>query len=472
MNTRIPFILIGVSSGALTLGCGGSGGPDTPPEQALGHTLYVAHEGSLASYDLATGEERPGAVQNVTGPVDMQALADGTLLVNLTGRHEVLIVDGKTMLEVARVPSSAMGGKRPVHSYISPEHAGKSYWVALNDGEDGALSTNSARFIDVTAGSETYLKPVGEVALGAGHHKAAFSATTDRVVISNIADCDTVLAVYDYSNPADIKVLAKLSAEDAGWDGSSFEKTCDPTYQMGAPPAPHGCATSKESGKAYCNLTTSGDVVAVDIDASPPSFKLIKTGGSGGGYTKAHPDGRYIYSLQDSPREGSATKPGSMCQIGQLVVIDARTDALVKEVPLHYKGLGCSGAITGTDEETAEPGHMQISPDKKTLYITPAGGFMVPDARVRQELALDLSSPESPAELASIPVGASSGHHGDALSGDGKFLFVTNNIDGTVTQIDAASREVVRTIKTQAQPKAIATFGDAEGPSAQTGPLH
>jgi len=31
---------------------------------------------------------------------------------------------------------------------------------------------------------------------------------------------------------------------------------------------------------------------------------------------------------------------------------------------------------------------------------------------------------------------------------------------------------VVRTIKTQAQPKTLATFGDAEGPSAQTGPLH
>ena len=473
MNTRVrSILLIGVPCGALTLGCGGSGGPDDVANPLRGHALFVAHEGSLVSYDIATGEERPGAVQNVTGPVDLQALADGTLLVNLTGRNEVLIVDGKTMLEVARVPSSASGGQRPVHSYISPEHAGKTYWLALNDGENGALPTNTARFIDITPGSEAYLKPAGEIGLGAGHHKAAFSSTTSRVVISNIADCDNVLAVYDYSDPADIKRLATMSAADAGWDGSSFEKTCDPTYQNGAPPAPHGCATSTESGKAYCNLTTSGDVIAVDIDASPPTFAIIKTGGSGGGYTKAHPDGRFIYSVQDSPREGSATKPGSNCQIGQLIVIDALTDALVKEVPIHYKGPDCKAALTGTDEETAEPGHIQISADKKTLYITPAGGFMVADARVRQEIAVDLSWPEHPVQLVSIPVGASSGHHGDALSGDGKYLFVTNSIDGTVTQIDAASREVVRTITTLAQPKALATFGNAEGPSAQTGPLH
>src|SRR5262249_37677317 len=151
--------------------------------------------------------------------------ADGTLLVNLTDRGETLIVDSRTMLEIDRVPSSDKKAVRPVHSYLTPEHDGKSYWIALNDGTEGDASTNSARFIDVTPDSKKYLKAVGEVALGIGHHKAAFSTKKPRVVISNISDCDTVLAVFDYSDVAHIELIASASAEDLGWDGSSFEKT-------------------------------------------------------------------------------------------------------------------------------------------------------------------------------------------------------------------------------------------------------
>lgn len=469
-NRTIHFATLTI--GLLAAGCGGTEEHEHPAPAGLAHTLFVAHEGSLVSYDIATGEERPGAVQNVTGPVDLQALDDGTLLVNLTGRDEILAVDGATMLEKARIPSSGAGATRPVHSYISPERGGKRYWFTLNDGEDGKPSTNSARLLDVTPGSATYLTAVGEVALGVGHHKASFSATTERVVISNIGDCDDVLTVYDYANPADIKPLATLSAKDAGYDGSSPATTCDPTYAMGAPPAPHGCATAKGSGKAYCNLTSSGAIVAIAIDATPPTFTLIPTGGSGSGYTKAHPGGQYIYSLQESPREGSTEHAGASCQIGQLVVIDAMTDKVVKELPLSYKGPGCKDAITGTDEATAEPAHIQITPDGKTLYITTAGGFGLADARVRQELVLDITNPADPVQRASAPVGPSIGHHGDALSGDGKLLFIADNEGGTVTQIDAATGAVVRTLTVEAQPKALATFGDAEGPSAQTGPIH
>ena len=172
----------------------------------------------------------------------------------------------------------ATGGKRPVHSYITLEHGGKSYWITLNDGESGMPATNTAQFIDVTPESPTYLKAVGEVALGIGHHKAAFSTKSQRVVISNIADCDNVLTVYDFADVANTKTLATLSAKGAGFDGSSVEKTCDPTYMMGAPLSPHGCATAKDTGKVYCNLTTSGDIVAIDIDASPPT--LPAPGGS------------------------------------------------------------------------------------------------------------------------------------------------------------------------------------------------
>jgi hypothetical protein len=442
--------------------------PSNDPNQ-LAQTLFVAHQGSLISYDIATGAERPGAVQGVSGPTDLQALEDGTLLVDLTDQNHVLIVDPRSMLEVARVHTSFGAAQRPVHSYISPAHAGKTYWLALNDGTEGDPVTNSAAFLDITPGSDRYLQHVGEVPVGVGHHKATFSATRERVVISNIADCDRVLGVYDYSDIQQIREIAVMSSADAGWDGSSFDKTCDPTYQAGVPPAPHGCATSKVSGKAYCNVTSSGDLVVIDIDAEVPTFQRVPTGGAGGGYTKASNDGRYIYSLQNDPREGA---DGSVCQIGQLVVLDASSDSVVAELPLGYLGAGCSQSVVGTDEETTEPAHSVISLDGSRLFITLAGGFDVESARVRQQLAIDITNPAAPVQLPSIPVGASTGYHGDTLSGDGRWLFVANNVDGTVTQIDAASAGVVRTWTVAAKPEVLATYGSLEGPSIQTGPIH
>ena len=259
-----------------------------------------------------------------------------------------------------------------------------------------------------------------------------------------------------------------LSSADAGWDGSSFARTCDPTYQTGLPPAPHGCATSTVSNKAYCNLTNSGELVAVDLDLEAPTFQRIPTSGRGGGNTKASHDGRYIYSLQAEPREGAG---GAACQVGQLVVLDASSDSVVSEVALGYLGAGCTQPLLDTDEETTEPAHIAISADSSKLFITVAGGFEVEPARVRQQLVFDLADPAAPRQLPSIPVGASTGYHGDSLSGDGRWLFIANNIDDTVTQIDVNSLDVVRTWPVESRPQTLATFGSAEGPSIQIGPL-
>ena len=438
---------------------------------ASSQVLFVASEGFLTSYDIATGLERPGTIPNVTGPVDMQAFSDGHVMVNLTGRHEVLVIDGTTMLERVRIPSSRMGGRRPVHSYISPDLGGRQVWMTLNDGM-GDKATNSALFVDCKAGSGTHHQVLGEVAVGVGHHKAAFSVTRPRVLITNIADCDNVLSIYDYTDIANVKTVATLTPKDAGWDGSSFGKTCDASYKMGVPPAPHGCATSVLSKKAYCNLTGSGGIAVAEIDAELPTFKMIATGGAGGGYTKASHDGRYIFSLQSEPREGSEKKPGAPCQVGQLAVIDAASDTLVKEVPLLYKGAGCSESIVPTAAKTNEPGHLALSADGKRLFVAVGGGFMVADARSNQELLLDVSDPANPVLQPGIEIGQGTSHRADALSGDGKYLFVTNNVDGSVSQIDVATAKVVRTIKTRETPLTLATWGAKEGPSAQTGPVH
>jgi YVTN family beta-propeller protein len=58
------------------------------------------------------------------------------------------------------------------------------------------------------------------------------------------------------------------------------------------------------------------------------------------------------------------------------------------------------------------------------------------------------------------------------MTGDGAYLFVTNGIDGTVTQVDTSTLEVVRTLDVGDSPKTIATYGTTEGPSHQTGPVY
>ena len=100
---------------ALALAWSGCGGEDRnvvgttaqPAPGAFPQTLFVAHEGSLVSYDVETGAERPGAVQQVSNPTDLQALSDGTLLVNLTDQNHILIVDPRTMLERSRIHCSS-----------------------------------------------------------------------------------------------------------------------------------------------------------------------------------------------------------------------------------------------------------------------------------------------------------------------------------------------------------------------------
>ena len=464
-----PFFRFSIAAaGACALAACFDSGDGRDPAADSAQRLYVAHAGALAAWNLRTFEQVRGEIADVNGPTDMQALDDGTLLVNLSDDDDILIADGKTMLEKSRIPSSAIGGKRPVHSYISPERGGKRYWMTLNDG-DGTKATNSARFVDVAPGSATYLTAVGEVPLGIGHHKAAFSATRERVAISNLGDCDDVVSVFDYSDIGAIRKLATLTSAQAGWNDST--RICDQTYQKGAPPAPHGCATAKASGKAYCNLTGSGQIAVIDIDAAEPAFSFIATHGSGGGYTKPHPGGRYVYTLQGEPREAGEYAPGAPCQIGQIAVIDASRDSLVQEVPLLYQGPDCGDSLSGGDEATTEPAHILFSEDGQTLYVQTAGGYGVEAARVRRQLALDISDPAHPVQKASIALGTSTGYHGETLSGDGAWLFEANNLDGTVTQIEAATGAVLRTLKVKPKPATLATWGAAEGPSHQTGPI-
>ena len=79
----------------------------------------VSGRDQLALYDLATGAEltrfdAPG------GSSDLIALGSGVALSNHTAGNEVILVDLKRRTEIGRLPSSSLGGVRPVHMYLSP----------------------------------------------------------------------------------------------------------------------------------------------------------------------------------------------------------------------------------------------------------------------------------------------------------------------------------------------------------------
>jgi hypothetical protein len=445
-----------------------------PSGQAYPQILYAAQELSLASFDLATGNALPGTIADVKGPTDMQALADGTVLVNLSGSNEILILDGKTMLLKARLPSSSGSARKPVHAYITPVMGGKQYWVTLNDG-DGSQASNSARFLNLdSADKAEYLQPAGEVALGIGHHKAAFSSDRPRMLISNIGDCEDIMSVFDYADPAAIRKISTLDAAASGFDGSDKTHTCDQakatvtTPAKGIAPAPHGCAAARGNGHALCNETGNGVLVAVDLDAAVPGYKLIPTRGTGGGYTAAHPGGRYIYSLQSQPSESAGGLP---CQIGQVAIVDMLSDSLVGELPLLYKGGNCVDSLKGSLAANASPSHALFSLDGSQAFINVAGAAGDTASRVSLQLVLDVSDPAHPKQLASLAIGSSSGSHGETLTGDGKYLVVANNKDASVSVIDVASSTVARTLHIGNAGKTLATFGSAEGPSHQAGPF-
>ncbi|HUS63760.1 MAG TPA: hypothetical protein VMZ28_04415, partial [Kofleriaceae bacterium] len=249
------------------------------PADPMEHTVFVAREGSLAAFRLGTGEELPDGIDDVEGPFGMQALADGHVLVNLSERDEILVVDGYTMEQVTRIPSSNVRARRPVRSYITPD---RRFWMSLNDGNGG-----SAAFVDLRNGSDDRFRLLGEIELGEGHHEAAFSPGSRRVVISNSSDCDDVLSVYDYTDLDDGVRVGMLSADDAGLDGDDpgegeFDPSfCDATGARGVAPRPSGCAAAT-NGHAFCTLAGTGDIVAVGLDEEEPTFEVLETGGTGG----------------------------------------------------------------------------------------------------------------------------------------------------------------------------------------------
>jgi YVTN family beta-propeller protein len=439
--------------------------------------VAVSGRDQLALHDLATGAElarfdAPG------GSSDLLALGSGVALSNHTAGNAVVLIDLNRRREIGRLPSSSLGGMRPVHMYLSPAIERRQYVVVLNDGNERGTpkgerpKDSTLLLIDAVHSSPTFLKPTGEVRLGVGHHKAGFSIKRPRLAVSNIADCSDVVSVYDYQNPANVKLIKTFSAADLGYDGSTPLKTCDETGQVGLRLSPHGTGTSAATGRVYDFLTGTGQIAVFDIDADVPTVKLIQTAGSGGASVKDLPGGRFMVVPQRGPREVHQRADGSLCQVGQLAVIDAVAEKVAAQLPVFYGEPTCRTPIAGKPHERAALQHAMPAPDGKTVFVEVGTLYGPPNvvAESRFVAVFDLSDPYRPVQLPSIPVGAGNDTRDHALTGDGKLLLVPNSLDNSLSVIDTELRQVVRTIPTVTKPFRVVTFSEAIGASKPAGP--
>lgn len=436
----------------------------------------VSGRDQLVLYDLANGTEL-ARFDAAGGSSDLLALGSGIALSNHTAGNEVILIDLKRRKEIGRLPSSSLGGVRPVHMYLTPALDGRQYAVVLNDGNERGTpkgerpKDSTLLLIDAVQSSPTFLKPVGETRLGIGHHKVGFSMKRPRLAVSNIADCSDVVSVFDYTNPSDIKLVKTFSAADLGYDGSTPLKACDETGKVGLMLSPHGTGTSAATGRVYHFLTGTGQIAAFDIDADVPTVKLMQTAGTGGASVKDLPGGRFMVVPQRGPREVHQKADGSVCQVGQLAVIDAVAEKVAAQVPVFYEAT-CRSSIVGTPHERAALQYAMPAPDGKTVFVeigTLYGPPNVP-AESRFVAVFDLTDPYRPVQLPSISVGAGNDTREHALTGDGALLVVTNSLENSVSVIDVRSRQVMRTIPTVNRPYRVVTFSEELGPSKPVGP--
>lgn len=442
-----------------------------PAAPAADTILFVSARDHLVAYDAATGAEK-ARFPTAGLSSDMLVTPEGLLVLNHRDANQVVMVDARSLREVGRIPSSGIGGTRPVHLYLAPPRAdGRRLVLVANDGnaQRPARDDNSALVIDATNPASP--RVAGEVRLGIGHHKLAFSRDGLRFSASNIADCDEVVGVYDIADPARPARLFGVTGADLGLDGRGGRPACDPTGRLGRRPGPHGTATFAANGLHAHNANGTGQFILVEAEATPPRLAavLATDGGSGGASIAVHPSGRFAYGPQNTPRAGgSGAQAGAPCQIGQLAVVDGVERRLAAQVPILYDA-GC----TALPERArgARPAYAFVTPDGRTLALTVGTLNAAQPGRAEVLVLFDLADPARPAQVASVPVGAAAGHRDAAMTTDGRILFVPGSADASVTIVDLAQRRAIRRLAVAAEPNRVAAWSPTAGPTKAPGSI-
>lgn len=217
---------------------------------------------------------------------------------------------------------------------------------------------------------------------------------------------------------------------------------------------PHGGALTPDGRYIYTSSMGSKSISVVDTQ----NQKVIKTidVGAISHHAAVRPDGRYVYVAA-----------------GPLVIIDTNTNRIVKRIktkePTFYPVLSPDGqrlyvlsmgsTISVIDTKTnkrvdtfsvgtkAMMGHLAVAPDGETLYVTSdmVGLLSVIDAKSGQRRA-------------AVPIGKRP--HGVAVSEDGSRVFVGTRDRKAISVVDPKQAKVVATLKLSGYPEHLSMSGD------------
>jgi YVTN family beta-propeller protein len=187
------------------------------------------------------------------------------------------------------------------------------------------------------------------------------------------------------------------------------------TATIPVPTNPHGITISPDGHWIYVACVAGGAIAVIDAATAALAGTIaLPTGARPYGVALSR-DGRYLYA------------PDSFA--AHLFVVDTATRQVINEVPI-----GLRAALVAR------------SADGATLYVTNGASGTVS--------VLDLSAdPAHPRERATVQVGRFP--HGLALTPDGRYLVVANNLSNTLSVIATATDQVVATIPGEKYPNDV-----------------
>jgi YVTN family beta-propeller protein len=392
MPYRVSLLLASLSLAA----CGDDGGPSGDAGIPLpANYVYVTDGAHVHVFDPDTFA-RVVDLEVGGGSNEIHATPDGSLVWILsTDANEVTLFDTATLMR-----TTLPVGVRPVHSFISPDHA--EIWV----GNDGS---GNVSVIDVAS------RAVATTVLtGAGHHKMAMVTDVGGAFtfayVSNITDGSITPVGADHVARANV---------------------------TGVGPGPHGMDFDATTGYV---LNCAGDVDA-QTEGSQPGIELIAT-------------------RDDPGAEGDETAT----VVHRVPLAAGRCGYLHAEDGFAYFSLGSAGLVgrmnVATREVTTFPAGMR--PDKIEVVGDHlfAANVITPTVTVVSLTggALETIETGNPVEPGTSPTG---GHRSLRLH-DGR-LYVPNAFDGSVTVIDATTRAVVGTLTGMEHPSNVAVAGPSGG---------
>ena len=294
-------------------------------------------------------------------------------------------------------------------------------------------------------------------------------------------------------SPDGRRVFVTNSWDDTVWVIDTATNAAIRTIRTGA--EPYGVVVDRSGKTLYVANRISSDVSVIDIATGEERKRLMA--GHGASYLAISADGSRVYCTHVYPRIGAPrTVPQS-----EVTVIDTVREAVVERIPLegvagvfhvavsadgrlgvaaqmrpknlvplahveHGWAFGHSLTVFGADaggtievplDELEHYYSLQygvaIAPDKSRIFVTASGSDVVTVVDTKRLLAFahsrqkpfvnDLSASANYV-MARIVVGKNP--RGEAMSPDGKRLYVANRMDDTLSVIDTASNRSVETL--------------------------